>query len=79
MADNSAEWDFFLAHAGADKETAESLYEYLVDKCRVFLDSRCLRLGDDWDTELATAQRRSLVTVVLVSINTAAATTSGRK
>jgi hypothetical protein len=73
MANNSADWDFFLAHAGADKEKAESLYEYLADKSRVFLDSRCLRLGDDWDAELAAAQRHSLVTVVLVSINTEAA------
>jgi hypothetical protein len=73
MANNSADWDFFLAHAGADQEKAESLYEYLADKSRVFLDSRCLRLGDDWDAELAAAQRHSLVTVVLVSINTEAA------
>ncbi|HKQ76349.1 MAG TPA: hypothetical protein VJ810_21825 [Blastocatellia bacterium] len=25
MADNSADWDFFLAHAGADKEIAEEV------------------------------------------------------
>ena len=27
-------------------------------------------LGDDWDTEIATAQRNSLITVVLISRNT---------
>ena len=37
MANNSADWDFFLTHAGADKEKAEALYEYLADKSRVFL------------------------------------------
>ena len=73
MAEKSRDWDFFLAHAGADNDTADALYDYLVGNCRVFLDSRCLRLGDDWDTELAEAQRRSLVTVVLVSGHTTAA------
>jgi TIR domain len=62
-----------MAHARPDKETADALYDYLVDNCRVFLDSRCLHLGDDWDAELAAAQRRSLVTVVLVSGHTGAA------
>jgi hypothetical protein len=73
MSDSSLDWDFFIAHAGRDTETAERLYDYLVSRCRVFLDSRCLRLGDNWDAALADAQRRSLVTVVLVSRNTGAA------
>ncbi len=63
-------WDIFLAHAGADSETAEELYELLAPHCKVFLDSRSLLLGDDWDRELASAQRSALVTVVLVSPNT---------
>jgi maltooligosyltrehalose trehalohydrolase len=70
MGYRGSDWDFFLAHAGADKGIAESLYDHLTGGCRVFLDSRCLRLGDDWDTELAAAQQRSLVTVVLVSSKT---------
>jgi len=70
MNETAVEWDFFLSHAGADQQTAESLYGFLVEHSRVFLDSRCLRLGDDWDAEIAKAQRRSLVTVVLISAQT---------
>lgn len=66
-------WDFFIAHAGADKRTAEEVYDHLQSDSRVFLDSRCLMLGDDWDTELAAAQQKSLVTVVLISAKTEAA------
>ena len=73
MSETDLAWDFFLAHASADVEIAERLYERLADSSRVFLDSRCLRLGDDWDTMLADAQRRSLITVVLVSRNTTSA------
>ena len=65
-----AEWDFFLAHAGADADIAEELYELLSPHARVFLDSRCLVLGDDWDRQLAAAQRRSRATIVLVSSHT---------
>jgi len=63
-------WDIFLAHAGADKSSAEDLYDLLNAHCKVFLDSKCLLLGDNWDEELASAQRMSLITVVLVSPRT---------
>jgi TIR domain len=63
-------WDIFLAHAGADVLAAEELYNLLEPHCKVFLDKHCLLLGDDWDLELALAQRKSLVTVVLVSPRT---------
>jgi hypothetical protein len=63
-------WDFFLAHAGNDAGVAESLYELLSPQCRVFLDSRSLKLGDDWDIALPDAQRRSLITVVIISPHT---------
>jgi HAD superfamily phosphoserine phosphatase-like hydrolase len=66
----SSTWDLFIAHAGADKAIAEQLYDFLAVGARVFLDSRCLELGDEWDARLAAAQRASLVTVVLVSSNT---------
>lgn len=72
MSAEAHEWDIFLAHAGADASDAEELYE-LLKPCKVFLDSRCLLLGDDWDQELSRAQRRSLITVVLVSARTEAA------
>lgn len=66
-------WDLFIAHASADKAVAEELYDLLTSRCRVFLDSKCIELGDDWDTTIAQAQRESLVTVVLVSERTEAA------
>ncbi|HET8670644.1 MAG TPA: TIR domain-containing protein [Candidatus Saccharimonadales bacterium] len=67
MTDTTHRWDFFLAHASPDIAAAEALYDHLAPAARVFLDSKCLKLGDDWDVELATAQRTSKVTVVLVS------------
>jgi hypothetical protein len=60
-------WDFFIAHAGVDTPVAEQLYDLLAGSARVFLDSRSLELGDDWDSALATAQQQSRITVVLVS------------
>jgi hypothetical protein len=63
-------WHFFLAHAAADIHSAESLYDLLIPQSKVFLDSRCLLLGDDWEEELPEAQRNSLITIVLVSSNT---------
>ena len=60
-------WDFFLAHAGPDKSAAETLYELLSPHARVFLDSRCVMLGDDWDRALPEAQATSAITVVLIS------------
>ncbi len=63
----AAEWHFFIAHAGCDQEPAEKLYELLSPKARVFLDSRCLNPGDDWDQELQSAHRNSLITIALIS------------
>ncbi len=70
MSKKKYKWDFFLAHAGADKNEAESLYNLLAPHCKVFLDSFSLLLGDDWDQEIPEAQRNSLITIVLVSANT---------
>ena len=71
MAGSEYDWDFFLAHAGADLNSAKRLYKYLVDGgSKVFLDSECLLPGDEWDARLAAAQRRSRVTIVLVSRKT---------
>ena len=63
-------WDFFIAHAGPDKKIAEELYDLLSVNAKVFLDSRTLKLGDDWDTELYRAQKNSLISVILVSSST---------
>ena len=63
----ATDWDFFIAHAGPDTETAERLYNLLVPRSRVFLDAKCLRLGDDWDIRIAQAQRASAISLILVS------------
>jgi L-histidine N-alpha-methyltransferase len=63
-------WALFLAHAGADSGPAKALYDLLSPHCKIFLDSESLMLGDDWDRELSQAQRKALVTVVLVSPKT---------
>jgi hypothetical protein len=63
-------YDFFIAHAGPDKATAERLFGLLSNQTKVFLDSKSLLLGDDWDQVLPDAQGRSRVTVVLISANT---------
>ena len=70
MEPTAPHWDFFIAHAGPDVTTAEALYDLLSGSAKVFLDSRSLELGDDWDRELPKAQQHSLITVVLVSSKT---------
>jgi hypothetical protein len=63
-------WDIFIAHSSADLIRAEDLFNVLSSHCRVFLASKSLKLGDDWDVKLPEAQRSSQVTVVLVSSRT---------
>jgi hypothetical protein len=63
------EWDFFLAHAGADLPDATTLYHKLTPPAAVFLDEVCLVPGDDWPEVLPAAQRSSLISVILVSPN----------
>src|SRR6185503_3646055 len=63
-------WDFFIAHPGPDAAIAEQLYDLLAGSAKVFLDSRSLELGDDWDLTLAEAQQQSRITIVLVTQNT---------
>ncbi len=67
MQSDTETWDFFIAHAGPDKESAEAIFDKLSPSARVFLDSSCLKLGDDWDIELREAQNNSKVTLVLIS------------
>lgn len=70
MSSRTYEWDIFLAHAGADEASAEALYDLLSESAKVFLDTRSLELGDEWDRALPRAQSRSLITVVLLSTRT---------
>ncbi len=64
------DYDFFIAHASADKAEAESLFGLLTGKARVFLDTKCLLPGDNWPAVIREAQRRSRVTLVLISDRT---------
>lgn len=70
MTKDKDDWDFFIAHASADEEIVEKIYDRLIPNSRVFVDTRCLQLGDDWDTKLREAQKASLITLVLISTNT---------
>ena len=70
MSNTTIKWDFFIAHAGDDQEITEQFYEGLTADSRVFLDSKCIKPGDDWDHALSNAQKESLITVVLISVNT---------
>jgi len=63
-------WDFFLAHAGDDLPIAQDLYGKLAPPAKVFLDAVTMLPGDDWDRELRTAQRGSLISVIIVSAQT---------
>jgi formylglycine-generating enzyme required for sulfatase activity len=65
----SRSYDLFLAHAGADRATAETLFDQLVPEVHAWLDVRCLLPGDEWPKEVALAQRAALATVVLLSRN----------
>jgi len=63
-------WDFFLSHAGPDKDTAETLYHTLAPPAKVFLDAESLVPGDNFDTALPDALHASLISVILISPNT---------
>jgi len=63
-------WHLFIAYSHLDQPVALALYNHLYADYRVFLDAKCLLLGDAWDEKLPAAQKRSLVTVVLISRHT---------
>jgi hypothetical protein len=61
-------WDIFLAHAAPDAPAAEALHDALGDTgLAVFLDSRCVRLGERWDDVIPAALGSVRLIVVLVS------------
>jgi TIR domain len=66
-------WDFFIAYARRDAATAEAIYHLLASHATVFLDSKCLVPGDDWDLRLRDEQENARITLVLVSSGTRAA------
>lgn len=63
-------WDFFIAHSSEDIKCAEDLFSCLMPYADVFLDSKTLLAGDEYDLIIPNAQRTSLITVVLVSDST---------
>jgi len=63
-----AGWDIFIAHAGADRSSAEQLYDRLeAGAHRVFLDARTLKPGDFWDREIPRALATSKIVVVMLA------------
>jgi hypothetical protein len=66
-ADRVTGYDFFIAHAGADKAEAEIIFELLSGESSVFLDTKCLRPGDNWPQRIQEAQLGSEVTILLIS------------
>lgn len=63
----AAAWDFFLAHASADKPRARQLRDHLAPHGAVFLDEDGVQLGDPFSETIAAALARSRVVCVLVS------------
>ena len=64
------EYDFFIAHASADKPEAERLFEIAYRKSQGILDTKCLLPGDNWPVVISKPQRHSRVTLVLISDRT---------
>ncbi len=69
MSNEPLEWDFFLAHASADRNRAESLYEALRTDHRVFLDTHSVHPGDDWARTIQRALGSARFTIILISAN----------
>lgn len=62
--------DFFISHAGQDREYAGRLFALLIPRSHPFLDTWPLALGKQWDDEVQAALNRARVTVVVVSQHT---------
>jgi TIR domain len=60
-------WDVFIAHASSDRAQAESLFALLERDARVFVSSRSLAPGDNWQTRIPDELRASRITLALVS------------
>lgn len=70
MKKDNYTWDFFISHAGPDRDMAEKLFDLLSPRAKVFLDTKCLLLGANWDEKLARALSESRISVILVSNHT---------
>ncbi len=63
----------FIAYAGLDREHAIELFDHINPTLPTFLDCRCLLPEDDFDVVVPSTRARCLVTVALISTNTAKA------
>jgi superfamily I DNA/RNA helicase len=63
-------WDVFIAYSSSDRAIASRLADALEKRLHVFIDFRCIRPGDDWDTALRDALEETTMVVVLVSPST---------
>ncbi len=66
-------YDFFIVHAGPDKELAELLYTLLSTEFKVFLDARSLIPGDNWSQVIPLAHSQSAVSLILITGKTPSA------
>lgn len=63
----SKRFDVFISYARPDRFSAEKLYELLSREVSTFLDTKALRAGDDWDREVARAQRAATLSAIILS------------
>ena len=63
-------WDIIIHHAGVDTPDAERLYDVLSRRCRVFLDSRSIKVGEAWDFESSRALGAARMSVIVLSRRT---------
>ncbi len=62
-------WDFFIAYSKKDEELALKIYDELQPSLKVFIDSKCIPLGSDWDIIIPQEQSQSKCTLALISSN----------
>jgi hypothetical protein len=62
-------WDFFITHSSKDEASALELYNILSKNSIVFLDKISIGAGERWDDIIDNAQKESLITIVLISVN----------
>ena len=68
-----AGYDAFISYRRSDERTATAIYELLeLFGQRVFLDRRCIRLGQSWESTISMAARSTRTLLVLWSRSAAA-------
>lgn len=67
MGTLNSNYDFFIAHASKDIDTAIYMYNILAKNHIVFLDKHSLGAGDNWSQILPEALEKSKVIILLLS------------